>query len=507
MDKIFDVIGLEGPYQTTLLIINLFTGVLPSVYSLQIPYLTKHPSFFVRKLKSDNPDQIYEMEFDQKLCDSTLYEITKNPKKSVINWSYTFDLYCERESYNTIMTSIIFVGGMIGTLFILPLPDKYGRAKVLKYVTLISLILHFNLLFSIGPIHLIIINFVGGIFSQIFALGYALFTEFFPKSKNGLLIGIYNAIYPFSGVLFCIFFIFANNWRILYLITSLLHAYYTYITFKYLIESPRWLHSVGEKERCIGAITEIAIYNLKEEEWNNFQKNNPEIINKLGTPLLEKKENENNINSERINKTYNIFEILQFKSQRTIFIKITVISIGCSYNYYGIILNLGKMKGNFYLNSICAFLGEFVSELLSGKLADNFGRITIFLYSCVIGTIGYILYLVSPLFKFFFVFMAMVGYSGIFNTIAIYAPEIYPTKIRNTAYSYSSFISRLSPICVPILTQTFPNLIDFSFILWGIISGLIGLTLEETLGRKLIDIIPEEEEQNENLKIELLNEN
>ena len=100
----------------------------------------------------------------------------------------------------------------------------------------------------------------------------------------------------------------------------------------------------------------------------------------------------------------------------------------------------------------------------------------------------------------------MIGYSGIFNTIAIYAPEIYPTKIRNITYSYSSFISRLSPICVPILTQAMPNLINLSFLMSGIIAGLIGLTLEETLGKKIMDNIPEEEEENENLKLEFLNQ-
>ena len=42
------------------------------------------------------------------------------------------------------------------------------------------------------------------------------------------------------------------------------------------------------------------------------------------------------------------------------------------------------MKGNFYLNSIFAFLGEFICELISGKLADKFGRIIIFESSCVV---------------------------------------------------------------------------------------------------------------------------
>ena len=41
MDKIFEVVGLEGTYQKILFQINIYTGVLPCVYLLLIPYLTK----------------------------------------------------------------------------------------------------------------------------------------------------------------------------------------------------------------------------------------------------------------------------------------------------------------------------------------------------------------------------------------------------------------------------------------------------------------------------------
>ena len=121
------------------------------------------------------------MEFSPELCDSTLYEIQKDPKTSVINWSYTYDLYCQKEEYNTIITSLIFVGGMIGILLISPLPDKYGRANVLKYITIISLILHLNLFFITGPNHLILINFFGGIFSSILNIGFGLYRIFSKK--------------------------------------------------------------------------------------------------------------------------------------------------------------------------------------------------------------------------------------------------------------------------------------------------------------------------------------
>ena len=503
MDKIFETIGMEGAYQNTLFIINLFTGVLPCIYSFQIPFLTRHPSFFVQKLKSDDPNKIYEIEFNNELCDCSLYKIIKNPDKSVINWSYTYDLYCDKETYITIITSIIFVGGMIGTLTITPLLDKYGRSLILKICVSISLILHLNLLFCTGVIHLIIINFLGGIVFPIFSVGYALFTEFFHKSQNGFLIGIYNSIYPMAGILFCFFFMISSSWRALYLITSLIHCYYTYLVFKYFLESPRWLHSVGNKEECLASLTQLAIYNGRQEQWIEFQNKNKDLINKLGTPFLEKEENNLEKKTE-LKKNYNIIQILKFKSQRIIFIKMTTIAICCSYNYYGIILNLGKMKGNFYLNSIFAFLGECICELISGKLADKYGRILIFLCSCILGIVGYVLYLISPSFKFIFVFIAMLGFAGIFNVMCIYMPEIYPTKIRNITYSYSNFISRISPISVPILSQNFPNLIDYSFILSGAINGLIGMTLEETKGKKLLDIIPEEEEENENLKVEFL---
>ena len=503
MDKIFETVGLDGPYQKILLIINLLTGILPCIYSFQIPFLTRHPSFFVQKLNSDDPNQIYEMEFNEDLCDSSLYKLNKNPEKSVINWSYTFDLYCDKETYITVITSIVFIGGMIGTVTITPLLDKYGRALILKICVSISLLLHLNLLFCVGPIHLIIINFLGGIIFPIFLVGYALFTEFYPKSKNGILIGIYNAIYPMGGVLFCFFFMFSNSWRALYLITSIIHCYYTYLVFKYFLESPRWLHSVGNKEECLQTLTKLAMVNGRQNQWIEFQNENKDLINKLGTPFLERSENTSN-NNTRLEKNYNIIEILKFKSQRTLFIKLTIISTFCSYNYYGIILNLGKMKGNFYLNSIFAFLGEFICELVSGKLADFYGRIFIFLCSCALGIFGYIFYLISPSFKFVFVFIAMIGFAGIFNVMTIYMPEIYPTKIRNITYSYTNFISRVSPISVPIFSQNFPKLIDYSFILSAVINFLMGLTLEETKGKKLLDIIPEEEEENENLKAEFL---
>jgi len=290
MEQIFEVVGYDGPYQKYLFIINLLTSILPCVYSIQVAFMTKHPSFIVKILQGENAGKILEMDFSEQLCNSALYEITKNPLKSVNNWSYTYDLYCEKDYYNVILSSVPFLGSMIGTLYVLPLPDKYGRKKVLKISMFISLIFHLNLLCAINPVHLIIITFLGGIINALFAICFALFTEFFHKEKNGILIGIFNGIYPLLGIFVAFFFMFSNNWRYLYLITFITHCFYTYYIFKYFIESPRWLHSKGFKEECIASLTEMAIFNGNEQKWYDFKNKNEELTNNIGTPFLDKDE-------------------------------------------------------------------------------------------------------------------------------------------------------------------------------------------------------------------------
>ena len=58
---------------------------------------------------------------------------------------------------------------------------------------------------------------------------------------------------------------------------------------------------------------------------------------------------------------------------------------------------------------------------------------------------------------------------------------------------------------VPILTKIIPGIIDYTFLCAGLISGFLGITLEETLGKKIIDIIPEEvEELRNSFKMELV---
>ena len=93
------------------------------------------------------------------------------------NWSYDYDLYCSKDYYNDLVSTIFFTGGIIGSITLASIPDKYGRKKIFQILIVASLILHLNLLFAIGPIHVIITFFLGGLCSFSFGMCFSTMSQ------------------------------------------------------------------------------------------------------------------------------------------------------------------------------------------------------------------------------------------------------------------------------------------------------------------------------------------
>lgn len=164
-----------------------------------------------------------------------------------------------------------------------------------------------------------------------------------------------------------------------------------------------------------------------------------------------------------------------------------------SFCFFGIILNLGRMEGNFFTNSIFAFTGEMISESSTGYLSGVYGRLNVMKYSAYLGSTCFLLYMFVPhSIGFIMIFASMMGYAGIFNVIAVYSPEIFPTPIRGITCSLLLLICRFSPLSVPPLTQIFQDNVNYVFIIAGYISAIFCYFLEESLGKPLPDVIPEE---------------
>ena len=162
--------------------------------------------------------------------------------------------------------------------------------------------------------------------------------------------------------------------------------------------------------------------------------------------------------------------------------------------FYGIILNLAYFKGNFYIICFCSFLGEISGELSSGFLAGLFGRIKIMCLNCFISGLSIIIFTLanSEFINYLCIYLATMGVASCFNVLFIHTPELYPTPIRGMICGYTYLLSRMGPMVVSPITANFgifnTNIL-FAFLC--IFSGIIISKLPETLGKELLNEIPE----------------
>ena len=487
MDESIKIIGQEGYFQKVLSFILISSSVLFAVIAAAYSYLTKIPNFECCE-KYDNSSYFKCPYNNGEICSySFSYNYRKDKKNSLHNWSYTFNLYCNKEYYNALIGSSYFLGSIIGSIILTPLPDKFGRKNIYNINITINCFVMFFILICPTPSLLILLCFINGFISAIYGMFGVIISEYLSYTYRTYVMTLANAIYPFSGFILGFFFMTINNWKIFISFVSILHFITTYLCLKYFEESPRWLMSKGQYDKCIEIFNKISIINGTEKNWNEyFKKNKDKIFNLKNSINLSKK-------SFSMKKNIpSIFKIITFPSQRITILNLIILWFGSSSCFYGILLTLNKMKGNFFSLSILAFLGEMISELISGYLSNRYGRIFIMKYGGLIGTISFIFFEILPNnLKPLLIFISMFGFAATFNIIYIYTPEILPTSIRATICQFLFLISRTPPFIIPSLIHIIGNKIDGIFIFSGLMLSFSCFFLKETLNVGLIDEIQE----------------
>lgn len=489
MDNIFKTVGENLLFQKILIYILITGSFLVSILALSYSFFTKMPDFLCKlKNSTSNSYQNCDYYIDNICSITSPYDFIINKQTSLNNWVSNFNLYCDKEYYIPILGSSYFFGAILGSIFITPLPDKYGRQKIFNICFIILCVLYLNLLLIYNEIHLLIITFLCGIISAVYGIFNVIISEFIPKNISGIVMSFTNAIYPLLGVVLSIFFMTVNNWRIFILALTILQFITTFLAIKYFPESPRWLITQGKKEECLESFKQIAKYNNRTNELNKLlNENNIE-------ELLQSKTNSRKKEYKNVNLS--IIEIFNFKSQRKTLLILILLWFGSAFCFYGIILNLSKISNNFFIDAIYAFIGEMISEIISGYLSNIFGRVILLELGGFFGSIGFILYFILynsnyHIIKSSFMFISMFGYSSTFNVIYIYTPEILPTVIRGNVSEFLFLFSRIAPFSIPVITSLIGKWMNVLFILMGFAYALACLGLKETLNDRLDEDIPE----------------
>ena len=489
MEDCISAAGENGKFQKIITFITISLGSLPFTLSISYAYLTKMPKFLT---KDETGQYSINTEFDKNIfCSNEDFDYIKDKKNSVDNFTYAFDLYCNKEFFLPLYSTVFFFGGLLGSIFFTPIPDKYGRKTIFQILEIISLFLQLNLLFAIGPWHLLLIYFLSGVATYTYGMSSIIVAEYLPRNITNIVMSITNGSFPLCGILVGIFFCIFNNMKLLFLITTLIQLITTYFTVKYFKESPIWLFSLKLKERFLQTMKEISVINNKEIEFQEYLRNNKNNLDKL---LSKNYNKENEINNEENIKTYTLKDIFAFNSQKNNLIKSFLSWFMIPSVFYGIILNLAYFKGNFYIICFCSFFGEITGELSSGFLAGLFGRVKVMYLNCFMAGISMIIFTFtdSVAINYLFIYLVMVGSASCFNVLFIHTPELYPTPIRGTVCGYTYLLSRFGAMIVSPITSSFGVFnTNIMFAIFCIFTGIIISKMPETLGKELLNEIPE----------------
>lgn len=272
MDLAFQSIGSNGKFQKTMSVIVIVVASLTLFYSINFAFLTYRPNFLCREMADYNSD--FHHCYEEQLCKSNIYEYLKLKEESINNWAYDFDLYCDKAYFIPLIGTAFFFGGIAGSVVLSPLPDKYGREGIYKILLGCSFILHVLVLFSFNEIQVVIINFLGGFVGYCYSMSTLIITEYLDRDTAGTIMSINNAVFPTTGIICAFFFIYINNWRLLFTFTSILSFIVAYVAYKNFLESPRWLNSKNRIMECLQVFKKIAEINGNEKLFQKFMEVN-----------------------------------------------------------------------------------------------------------------------------------------------------------------------------------------------------------------------------------------
>lgn len=267
MNLTYESLAEFGKYQKILAFLVIVNVPLTLITAISFPFMTKKPELLC-KPKDYNGN--FELCNEEDYCKYEEFDYLKLKDNNLINLAFEFDLYCDKAYIPPIIGTTFFFGGIIGSVILSPIPDKYGREKIYKILILINTFLNLNIFLSNNIWHIIVTTFLLGISSFIYSMSTLIISENFDMKTAGFIQTLNQAIFPITGILIGIFFLFINNWRILFFITLCFNGISIYLSQYYLMESPRWLNSQKRYEEINEIMKKIASINNNVSDHENI---------------------------------------------------------------------------------------------------------------------------------------------------------------------------------------------------------------------------------------------
>jgi sugar porter (SP) family MFS transporter len=389
--------------------------------------------------------------------------------------------------------SSLTVGCLIGALFAGSLSDKYGRKKIMIITAVLFIISALGCSLAQTLTIFIISRIIGGLaVGAASVLGPTYISEIAPAARRGTLVS-YNQFAIVIGILlaYAVDYALVNatqGWRFMLAVPVLFGLIYLFLLNVSFPESPRWLVRAGQKDKAQDILKKVGGEQYATEEVTA-------IAASLDKEDTGKKAAFGDLFRGKMGY------VLLLGTLLAAFQQITGINAVISYAPT-IFAQTGVASDTALLQSIIVGVVNFLFTIVALWLIDTKGRKTLLLWGAVgmtislaflamtfaLGSIGGVWVLISVLayIAFFAASLAPVMW--------VVTSEMYPTKYRGAAMSFSTAVSW---ICTLIVVQFFPWILNnlggtVSFGIFAFFSLLayifIKIYIPETKGKSLEQI-------------------
>ncbi|XP_034999508.1 solute carrier family 22 member 2 [Hippoglossus stenolepis] len=430
----------------------------------------------------------YELDWNSTslTCDSQELDLGKTPTTACKDgWEYDykgrqsfvteFDLVCSDSWLVDMYQATLNIGFLIGSIAIGYLADRFGRKMSFLISNLFNGIM--GILVAVAPTYVSLLVFrtlygfgvKGG-----WVVGYVLITEIVGVEQRRTVGVLYQMFFSVGILLLPLLAYFITDWRWLQVVITV--PYIFFLSYYWFIpESPRWLLSQNKKSEAVKITEDMA-------------KENKRTLSKNIETLAD-----DNADSS----TASFMDLIRTPNMRKHTFILSFNWFTSAVVYQGLIMRLGILGGNVYIDFLISGLLEFPAAFLILFTIERIGRRLPFATAnFVAGAACFITALIPESMFWWKTAVACIGRLGItmaFEMVVFVNTELYPTFVRNLGVSVCSTLCDIGGIVAPFLLYRLAVIwLELPLIIFGslaFVAGGLVLLLPETKGVPLPDTI------------------
>ncbi|XP_058024252.1 solute carrier family 22 member 3 [Ahaetulla prasina] len=390
-----------------------------------------------------------------------------------------YDLVCENKWLIDMTQSILNMGFLVGGFVLGYAADRFGRITIYLFSCFGAGLCGLIVAFAPNIIVFSIFRFLQGIFGKgTWMTSFVLVTELV-GSDHRRVVGIVIQMFFTLGVVILPGIAYViPTWQGIQLVTTLPN--FLFLLYYWLVpESPRWLITRKKAKKALQIMQSVAKENgqslpvhFSEITVSDEEVSNPSLFDLVRTPQMRK------------------FTLILMYAWFT-----------SAVVYQGLVLRLGLIEGNLYLEFFISAVIELPSAFLILATIDRLGRRPLFASGTLVAGVACLITAFLPKdipwLSTAVAILARLGITITFELVYLVNSELYPTVFRNFGVSLCSGMCDIGGTVAPFLLYRLAAIwSELPLIVYCILSllcGILVLLLPETKGQPLPETVEDVE--------------